>query len=166
MPKASEQDFQAWEALIDQGVPFYQAAKQVGVTMTALGSDRIRREQGKERSRELQAAKVEQVMEEQASRPEPSPAIVTAWAKANHPDYEDRSKLEISGPDGGPIAIEGKAVVGLADVVAFARSIGYGPPNGLDGADAGDVVPPPRPLLPGAADDQRPAGVLPPAEGA
>src|SRR6266487_3892318 len=121
---ATEQEFQAWEKLLDEGTPAYVAAQEVGTTLTRLAKgDSVRKQKGMELAKERQAAKVEQVVESQAVRPEPSPAIVTAWARANHPDYADKTQVEISGPDGGPIAVEGRAVVGLADVAAIARRL-------------------------------------------
>ena len=46
------------------------------------------------------------------------------------------SKLEISGQDGAPIMLEGKAVVGLADVISLARELGSGHLFGLDAGDS------------------------------
>lgn len=167
MPQASEQEFQVFEQAIAEGHSPYVASRKAGTTIRRLkNGDRIRYENAAELSKDTRAAIVDERIDELVKKAEPPPALVIAWAKRNHPDYEDKSKVEISGPEGGPIEIEGKAVVGLADVVAFARSIGHSDLLGLDAGDARDAVPAAQEVLPDTGERKRPAGVLPPAEGA
>jgi len=161
---ASEQQFQEWEALLEQGISPFQAAQDVGTTLSALSrGDQVRKQNGMDLSKERRAALVDKRIDELAAKSDPAPAIITAWAKANHDDYRDKTKVEISGPDGGPIAVEGRAVVGLAAVVRFAQSIGHGDLLGLDAGDPGDALSPAQEVLPDARERERPPGVLPPA---
>lgn len=61
---------------------------------------------------------------------------------------EGRERLEVTGEGGGPIQIEGKAVVGLADVLELARQLGVGAAVGLDAGAARGALPAASDVLP------------------
>lgn len=73
-------------------------------------------------------------------------------------------RVEISGPDRGPIAVEGRAVVGLADVVKLALETGQGHLLGLSTAGARELVPAAGDVLPDPAGSEQAAGALPAPE--
>jgi hypothetical protein len=65
-------------------------------------------------------------------------------------EFNPASKVEVSGPQGGPIEHEGHVIAGIVDLVAFAKDIGAGHFLGLDGGHplgalpaAGEVLPDP-----------------------
>lgn len=68
-------------------------------------------------------------------------------------EFGERVEVAHTGPDGGPVEIEGRAVVGLADVIALAERLGAGDQLRVDAGDsqpalprAGEVLPdPPQP---------------------
>ena len=76
-----------------------------------------------------------------------------SWLLERHDpeDFGDRSSVEISGPQGGPIMHEGRAIAGFVDLVAFARSIGAGHLLGLDPGDPQRAVPSAADVLPDPA---------------
>jgi hypothetical protein len=69
-------------------------------------------------------------------------------------DFNLASRIEVSGPESGPLEIEGRAVVGISDVLALASKLGAGHLIGLDGAPARDALPPARALLPDPAEPE------------
>lgn len=71
------------------------------------------------------------------------------------------SRLEISGQGGAPILVEGKAVVGLADVVALARELGQGHLFGLDGGSSQPGLPAASEVLPDPVESEPAAVALP-----
>ena len=75
-------------------------------------------------------------------------------------EFGDKKQLEVSGPEGAPIALEGRAVVGLADVVAIARQLGLGDRLGLDAGDSRRELAAASDVLPDPADSERPPGDL------
>jgi hypothetical protein len=163
---ASEQQFQDFERHLRAGASPYVASRKAGTTLTQLkapGGDRQRYADLIAMGEEIRAALVDERMDELALNGDPQPTILTAWARANNPNYGDKTKVEISGPDGGPIELEGKAVVGLADVVAFATRIGAGHLLGLDAGDPGHALPAAADVLPDPADGEPAASVLPAA---
>lgn len=117
---ATEQQFQAWEAKIEAGEDAYQAAKDVGTTLSALGrGDRVRKEDGMDLYRERQAAKVAGQINEQLARPEPSPRLLEIKARAFHPNYAEKRQVEVS----GTIQHEAK-IVELGDVLDVIEGTG------------------------------------------
>lgn len=147
---ASEEQFQEWEKLIDQGVPRFEASRLAGTTLRRLrNGDEVRFEKGVELSQERQAAMVEKLIVDQTDRPEPSPQLLALRAKATHPDYADKRQVEVTGADGGPIEVE-KREVSLVAVLGVLAQIGAldqlgaadaGPLRALAGAQ--EVLPPP-----------------------
>lgn len=75
------------------------------------------------------------------------------------------ARVEITGSEGGPIAVEGRAVVGLADVLAVARELGVGHHFGLDAGDPPSALPAPRAVLPDPPVDQPAAVPQPDVQG-
>lgn len=73
-------------------------------------------------------------------------------------------RVEVSGPDRGPIAVEGRAVVGLADVVRLALETGQGHLLGLPAGLAGELVPAAADVLPDPPGSEPAAGPLPAPE--
>jgi len=69
-------------------------------------------------------------------------------------EFNPASKVEVSGPQGGPIEHEGHVIAGIVDLVAFAKDIGASHHLGLDGGHplgalpaAGEVLPDPAESL-------------------
>lgn len=146
---ATEQEFQEFEKLLEQGIEPYTAARRVGEHLTCGAfrrGDRERYEQLLKMSKEARGHYVDKRIEQLAESSDPSPQIVSLWAKRWNHAYRETQQIEISGRDGGPIAVEGRAVVGLADVAAVARKLGYG--HLLEPADGGD----PERALPAASE--------------
>lgn len=148
MNQASEQQFQQWEKLVDEGIGRFEASRIAGTTLKRLANgDRERFEHGVALSLERQAAKAETLMAEQTSRPEPSPQLIALEAKAHHPDYADRMKIE----HGGTVNHVAK-VVTLGDLLDAARE------SGLDLAELagrpGRSLPGPAAVLPAPSDSK------------
>jgi hypothetical protein len=95
---ATEEQFQEWEKLIDSGVPRFEASRLAGTTLRRLSNgDEVRFNQGVELSKERQAAMVEKLIVAQTDRPEPSPQLLALRAKATHPDYREKTEIEVTG---------------------------------------------------------------------
>jgi hypothetical protein len=75
--------------------------------------------------------------------------------KQADPSFRENQKVELTGKDGGPIAIAHEQRLTLAHLFAFAESI-----PGLGGA-AGGELPDARPVLPAPDDGGAAAGALP-----
>jgi hypothetical protein len=119
--QASEQQFQAWEAKVDQGVPPFEASRMVGTTLRRLeNGDAVRKQKVMELAKERQAALVETRTEAIVSKPDPPAGIFTAYQKANHPDYADRTQIEIS----GTVEHEHRGEFTLGHLIATARKLG------------------------------------------
>lgn len=152
MAQADEQQFQAWEKLVDEGVPRFEAAQQAGTTLRRLkNADQVRFADGVELERERQAAKAEVLLAEQLDRPEPSPQLVALELKSHHPDYADKTRIEIDG------RIE-HTHHGRFDIGALARIAAE---RGVIDARPVRALAEPREVLPGPA--ERAAGDLPAA---
>ena len=88
-----------------------------------------------------------------------SPALLIFSLKARRPDvYRDNvsQRLEVTGAEGAPLQLEGRAVVGIADVVQLAIETGQGHLlgiPGLDAAAAGRELPAAGDVRPDHADD-------------
>jgi len=78
-------------------------------------------------------------------------------------EFGDKKQLEVSGPEGAPIALEGRAVVGLADVIAVARELGLGDRLGLDTGGASRELAPLADVLPDPVDGEHPSSDFPDA---
>lgn len=90
----------------------------------------------------------------------------SSWLLERRDDeFNPASRLEVTGHEGGPIAIEGKAVVGLADVIALAKGLGAGHLVGLDAGDTLDALPGPAPVLPDPSDPVGTASAVPDVHG-
>jgi len=73
-------------------------------------------------------------------------------------DFNPASKVEVSGPEGGPIVHEGRSISGIVDLIAFAESIGAGHHLGLpNGGSPGGALPAAAALLPDPSGDLAPA---------
>ena len=70
-------------------------------------------------------------------------------------------KVEISGPDDGPILVQGQAVLGLADIVSLAGQLGVGHLFGLPGPDSQPALPEPAEVLPDSGQREPAAVPLP-----
>jgi hypothetical protein len=70
-------------------------------------------------------------------------------------DFNPASRVEVSGPEAGPIQIEGKTLVGIADIVALYRATGQGHLLGLGEGDAQEALPSATDVLP---DHREPVG--------
>ena len=75
-------------------------------------------------------------------------------------DWGASSKLEVTGQDGGPIAVEGRAVVGLADVVSLYLESGQGHLLGLGTGSDGRALPRADEVLSDPSDDEQAADGL------
>lgn len=154
---ATEEQFQRWEELIRGGHSPYQAARDVGTTLSALKrGDLVRHDQMRELSKEIRAGVVDKRMDELALKEEPNAAIVNTWAKANHPEaYAEKSKLEIT----GTIEHEHRGVFAIGDLVRTAvetgvlQQVGDARPQGalpaageVPAGRAGDALDPPGDL--------------------
>lgn len=119
--QASEQQFQAWEAKVDQGVPPFEASRMVGTTLRRLeNGDAVRKQKVMELAKERQAALVESRTEAIVSKPDPPAGIFTAYQKANHPDYADKTQIEVS----GKIEHEHRGEFSLGHLIEVARRAG------------------------------------------
>lgn len=74
-------------------------------------------------------------------------------------------KLEISGPEGGPLIVDERHVVGWADFFAIAEGNGYLALLGLPGGGARGALPAPAPVLPDPAEHERSADAPPGVSG-
>jgi len=73
----------------------------------------------------------------------------SAWMLERRDEgFNPASKVEVSGPQGGPIVHEGRTIAGIVDLVAFYESIGAGHHLGLDSGDSGGDVPATGEVLP------------------
>lgn len=81
-----------------------------------------------------------------------APALRIVWAKRWNPAYRERQQLEVSGPGGAPIELEGKRVTSLAEVFEFAQAIGAGLANGIGAPTSRDALPPAADVLPDPPD--------------
>lgn len=90
-----------------------------------------------------------------------------AWLeRQEREDFAPTERVDVTvGGSGEPVLIEGRAVVGIGNVLEFVRQIGQG--HLLEGLDAGDSrpsLPAARDVLPGAASGERAAGDVPAAD--
>jgi transposase-like protein len=77
-------------------------------------------------------------------------------------EFGDTKHVDVTvGGGGAPIAVEGRAVVGLADVVAFVRQIEQEHLLGLDREDPRGELPAAGDVLPDPAGDQPPTSDVP-----
>jgi len=76
-------------------------------------------------------------------------------------DFNLASRVEFTGPEGGPLEVEGRVAVGWADLIAIAQATGQGHLLGLPGGGAGRALPAADEVLPDPADAE-PAAVDPP----
>lgn len=72
-------------------------------------------------------------------------------------DFGATARLELTGPEGGPLIVEGRAAVGWADLFAIARETGQEHLLGLAGGSPGGALPRAPEVLPDSADDERAA---------
>jgi len=78
-------------------------------------------------------------------------------------DFGTSTKLEVTGPEGGPLLVEGRAAVGWADFAAIARANGYASLLGLEepvGSDR-EALPRAGEVLPDPAEPERSADAPP-----
>lgn len=87
-----------------------------------------------------------------------------AWIleKTEREEFGDRVEVQHTGPDGGPIEVEGRAVVGLADVIALAERLGAGDHLRLDAGDSQAALPSASEVLPDHREPQ--SATEPPAD--
>lgn len=122
---ASPQDFDRWQALVEQGIDPSTAARQVG----RKGSSAFRRTDAARHQAVLQIwrdqkeTQVDDVVERRALEPDSPPAILGMWAKRHHPGYRDKQQLEVTGEDGGPVVVEDRSA-SLVEVVRVLRTMG------------------------------------------
>lgn len=83
-----------------------------------------------------------------------SDRMLAMMAKANLPEYRDETdvNIHVGGADGGPIEVEGRAVVGLAAVNELAARLGLGALVGLDAGAARHALPAAQDVLPDPPD--------------
>jgi len=74
-------------------------------------------------------------------------------------------RLEITGQDGGPLLVEGRAAVGWADLFAIAQANGYEHLLGLSRGGSGVALPPADEVLPDPPDAEHSADALPGVRG-
>jgi hypothetical protein len=72
-------------------------------------------------------------------------------------DFNPAAKVEVSGPEGGPIVVEGHTIVGWADLIELAERTGQGHLIGLAGRSDGADVPGSQKVLPAPAHTLGPA---------
>lgn len=158
---AGHNDYVKLEALVESGKTCWEAAQQLGLPLSAFKSrtaDPVWYEQIKEREETCRAAMVDKRTEEIVARPDPPQAIFTAWQKANHPGYREKTQIEVTGSVGHEVEM----VVTLGDILKVEREsqgldLGLGPPDQGQGALPGTPE-----LLPAPA--EREAGSLPPEQ--
>ena len=183
---ATEPEFQAWEARLEAGEDPAVAARAIdpGLTCGAFKrGDKVRYLDAMDVSREARGHYVVEKLQENVERAmqerevlgkegEPTGMFTYDGAVANKALellgrsaglFVEKHQHEFSGPDGGPIELEGRIVVGLADVVAFAERIGAGDQLRLDAGDPRPALPGASEVLPDPAGDLDAAGVLPAA---
>lgn len=74
-------------------------------------------------------------------------AVLPAYGGA---EFQENHRVELVGEGGGPVVIEGRAVVGLADVNRLAAELGLGDLVGLDAGDPRRELAPAPDVLPGS----------------
>src|SRR5262245_54859913 len=183
---ATEAEFQAWETRLEAGENPAKAARDGSADLTC-GSfkrgDRVRYDDALSTSREARGLYVVEKLEENVERAmEARPVLDREGNETGVFDYDgavankalellgrsaglfvERKEIEISGREGGPIELEGHAIVGLADVVAFARSIGASDSLRLDAGDSRPALPAAEEVRPDPPGDLDAASVLPAA---
>lgn len=86
--------------------------------------------------------------------------------KQRDPAFRDKHRVELTGAEGAPIQLEGRAVVGIADVVQLAIETGQAHLLGIPGLDADAArraLSASADVLPDPADGEPPAGSVPAA---
>lgn len=68
------------------------------------------------------------------------------------------ARVEVSGPSAGPLVVEGRAVVGLADVIALAKELGAGHLFGLPDGSTRDALPAASEVLPDPSESEQATG--------
>ena len=72
-------------------------------------------------------------------------------------DFNPAAKVEVTGADGGPVQIEGRSIVGIADIVRWYVESGNGHLIGIE--PPGDALPVAREVLPDRPELERAASV-------
>src|SRR6266542_460371 len=119
---ATHEEYVKLAALVEAGHSLHESAKIIGQPLRAFKRQNADPEwfaQIEERAETVRAGLIDEQVDALATRPEPSPQIVLARAKAYHPAYRDRQQIEIS----GQIQHEAK-VVSLGAVVELASKLG------------------------------------------
>ncbi len=154
---ASEDQIQAVETAVLEGIAPDVAARKVGTTLSAIKRiDPHRHGDLIARGREVRRAVVDERMDELAKADDPNPTVVVAWAKANHEGYRDTTKLEIS----GTLEHEHNGRFSLVELAALIKERGIDKQL-EDGSRPLPGVPAAREILPGAP--ERTPGDLPAA---
>jgi hypothetical protein len=118
----SPSDFDRWEALLLAGQEPSTAAKSLGHTCSAFRrADPARHAELLELSREARGANADERGEKWALDQGASDQMRLAWLKRWQPAWAGLQKVEVTGADGGPVEVEHKGGLTLADVAAFAN---------------------------------------------
>lgn len=120
-----------WLELVTQGELPYRAARQVGVTLSAIrrlaNQNEVfaeARAQALETGRHVRENLVDEAVETWAVQDDAPPAMRLAWAKRWNHAYRDSSRVEMTGATGGPVEVANtdvaEAIDRFTDLVARA----------------------------------------------
>lgn len=167
MPKwCDEPSPSDWERIEDRvagGERPYDAARAEGFTLSALKrSDKFRHAAILDAGRDEQGDFARKNLRLIAADTDSTQSVrANELLLKDAGGLEERASFEITGPEGAPLAVEGRAVVGLADVNRLALELGYGHLIGLDAGDHRPELAPASNVLSGAPDDLDSASAVP-----
>jgi hypothetical protein len=120
---ASHNDYVKLEALVESGLSVYQSAKQIGLPLGAFKSangDREWFEQIKAKEETCRASAVDELIDRRVQSGEAGDALTKAWATRNHPEYGDKTQIEVT----GRVEHEHRGEFALGHLIAVAREAG------------------------------------------
>lgn len=155
----SPSDIERARDRIAAGEPISEACKAEGFTLTRLRqSDREQWAELKALWHDVQGTEDRHLARETFreiaadTKVEPQHRTSAAVQLGKASGYlTERTTVELTGDGGGPIEVEGRAVVGLADVVRLASELGLGDLVGLGAGDPGGELAAAPHLLPRTA---------------
>ena len=139
----SPSDWDRWEEALENGEEPSTAAAALGLTCSAFKrADAGRHGAALLASRVARGHFADRMAEAWAMAENASDSMRIAWLKRWQPAFGGQ-RVEVTGADGGPVemSVEGRAVVGLADVVRLAEELGVGVGVGVDAADSRGELP-------------------------
>lgn len=124
LSEPSPSDWERWEQRLADGEEPSQAAKAEGQTCSAFKrQDAVRQKAALLMGQDARALFVDDKVEAWALADDADVPVRLAWMKRWNQAYRERSQVEMSGPEGGPVQVEDRSA-SLAEIAAVLRASG------------------------------------------